>query len=154
MSSSAAASRFSCHAACKVCTAKGSASTVATSSTKRAVGYVVVRTREELAALAPDAKRVLGLFARDETFNEADEATLKRRGVGVFQPQAPRFEEMISVAMRILAQSSRGFFLAANDETTDNLAGENSATAVLEAGAGADRAIAVVLEHAARIQEK
>jgi alkaline phosphatase len=116
----------------------------------RAAGYVVVRTREELAALPPDAKRVLGLFAREETFNEADEATLKRRGVGVFQPQAPRFEEMIRVAMRILTQSPRGFFLAANDETTDNLAGENNAAAVLEAGAGADRAIAAVLEYAAR----
>jgi alkaline phosphatase len=116
----------------------------------RAAGYVVVRTKEELAALSPDVKRVLGLFARDETFNEADEATLKQRGQGVFQPQAPRFEEMISVAMRILAQSPKGFFLAANDETTDNLAGENNAAAVLEAGAGADRAIAVVLEHATR----
>jgi alkaline phosphatase len=116
----------------------------------RAAGYVVVRTKEELAALPPEATRVLGLFAREETFNEADEASLRRRGLDVFQPQAPRFEEMIRVAMRLLARSPNGYFLAANDETTDNLAGENNAAAVLEAGAGADRAIAAVLEYAAR----
>jgi len=116
----------------------------------RAAGYAVVRTREELSALPPDTSRVLGLFAREETFNEADEATLKKRGLGVFQPQAPRFEEMIRVAMAILSRSPTGFLLVANDETTDNLAGENNAAAVLEAGAGADRAIAVVLEYVAR----
>jgi alkaline phosphatase len=116
----------------------------------RAAGYTVVRTRQELAALPPDATRVLGLFAREETFNEADEATLQRKGLGVFQPQAPRFEEMIRVALRILSRSPKGYFLAANDETTDNLAGENNAAAVLEAGAGADRAIAIVLEYAER----
>jgi alkaline phosphatase len=116
----------------------------------RAAGYSVVRTRDELAALPPTATRVLGLFAWQETFNEADEATLKRSGKGVFQPQAPRFDELIRVALRLLARSPNGYFLAANDETSDNLAGENNAPAVLEAGAGADRAIAAVLEYAAR----
>jgi alkaline phosphatase len=116
----------------------------------RAAGYTVVRTKDELAALPPDTSRVLGLFAREETFNEADEATLKKRGLDVFQPQAPRFEEMIRVAMTILSRSPTGFLLVANDETTDNLAGENNATAVLEAGVGADRAIAEVLKYAER----
>ena len=116
----------------------------------RAAGYAVVRTKEELAALPPSATRVLGLFAWQETFNEADEATLTRSGKGAFQPQAPRFDEMIRVALRILSRSPSGYFLAANDETSDNLAGENNAPAVLEAGAGADRAIAAVLEYAAR----
>lgn len=116
----------------------------------RAAGYTVVRTKDELAALPPDTSRVLGLFAREETFNEADEATLKKRGLDVFQPQAPRFEEMIRAAMTILSRSPTGFLLVANDETTDNLAGENNATAVLEAGAGADRAIAEVLRYVER----
>jgi alkaline phosphatase len=116
----------------------------------RAAGYSVVRTKEELAALPPSTSQVLGLFAHEETFNEADEATLKKRGVGVFQPQAPRFEEMIRVAMAILSRSPTGFLLVANDETTDNLAGENNAAAVLEAGAGADRAIAEILGYAER----
>jgi alkaline phosphatase len=116
----------------------------------RVAGYTVVRTKQELEAMPPGTRRVLGLFAREETFNEADEATLKRRRLDVFQPQAPRFEEMIGVALRILSQSPSGYFLAANDETTDNLAGENNAAAVLEAGAGADRAIALVLEQVAR----
>jgi alkaline phosphatase len=115
----------------------------------REAGYAIVRTREELASLPDTARLVLGLFAWQETFVEADEATLRRENRSVFQPQAPRFEEMIRVALRVLAQRPQGFFLAANDETPDNLAGENNAPAVLEAGAGADRAIAVVLEYAA-----
>lgn len=116
----------------------------------RAAGYVVVRTKEELESLPDGATRVLGLFAREETFNEADEATLQRRRLGLLKPQAPRFEDMVRVAMRILARSPNGYFLVANDETTDNLAGENNAAAVLEAGAGVDRAISLVLEYAAR----
>jgi alkaline phosphatase len=116
----------------------------------RAAGYVVVRTRAELQRLPADARRVLGLFASDETFHEADEATLAREGRTLLRPGAPAFDEMIRAALAILSRSDRGYFLAANDETTDNLAGENNATAVLDAGAGSDRAIAAVLEYAAR----
>ncbi len=116
----------------------------------RAAGYTVVRTKAELAALPDDARRVLGLFAWQETFNELNEEALAREHKPVFQPQAPRFEEMIAVAMRLLSRSQAGYFLAANDETSDNLAGENNAPAVLDAGAGADRAIAAVLEYVQR----
>ena len=49
-----------------------------------------------------------------------------------------------------MSRSQAGYFLAANDETSDNLAGENNAPAVLDAGAGADRAIAAVLEYVQR----
>jgi len=116
----------------------------------RRAGYVVVYTRDELAALPPGASRVLGLFAADDTFNEGTEEALAAAGRPVFQPQAPRFDEMIETALRILSRDPDGFLLVGNEEATDNLAGDNNATGVLEAGAGADRAVAAALRYASR----
>lgn len=115
----------------------------------RRAGYQVVRTREELAALPKGESRVLGLFAADNTFNEGTEESLASAGQPVFQTQAPRFDTMIDAAIAILSDDPDGFLLVGNEEATDNMAGDNNAAAVLEAGAGTDRAIATVLRHAA-----
>ena len=116
----------------------------------RAAGYVVVHTREELAALPANATHVLGLFAHEDTFNEGTEASLARRRLSPFQAQAPRFDEMIAAAIRILERDSDGYLLVGNEEASDNFGGDNNAAAVIDAGAGADRAIAVALRaHAA-----
>jgi alkaline phosphatase len=116
----------------------------------RAAGYFVVRTREELAALPADATHVLGLFAHEDTFNEGTEAHLARRRVSPFQPQAPRFDEMIAAAIQVLERDADGYLLVGNEEASDNFGGDNNAAAVIDAGAGADRAIAVALRaHAA-----
>ncbi len=121
----------------------------------RAAGYRIVRTRAELLALeAPPpgqpVPRVLGLFAADTLFVEGSEASLARRGRSAFPAGVPRFDEMMAVAQRLLAGAPQGFLLVGNEETTDNLGGDHNASAVLEAGAGADRAIAAALELAAR----
>jgi alkaline phosphatase len=121
----------------------------------RAAGYRVVHTRAELLALespAPggEVPRVLGLFASEALFDEGSEEALARRRRGAFVEGAPRFDEMMAVAQRLLAGAPQGFLLVGNEETTDNLGGDNNAAAVLEAGAGADRAIAGALELAAR----
>lgn len=116
----------------------------------RAAGYVVVRTRAELLALPDDTQRVLGLFASGALFEEGSEAALARRGRSAFRADAPRFDEMMAVAQRLLNRAPQGFLLVGNEETTDNLAGDNNAVAVIEAGAGADRAIANALDLAGR----
>jgi alkaline phosphatase len=115
----------------------------------RAAGYTVVRTAAELEALPPSASRVLGLFAREETFNEGTEQQLAARRLPVFQPQAPRFDVMIARAITILSRHPQGFFLVGNEEATDNLGGDNNAAAVIEGALGADRAIATALAAAA-----
>lgn len=115
----------------------------------RAAGYAVVFTRAELDALPADAARVLGLFAREETFNEADERTLATQGLPPFQPQAPRFDQMVAFALARLRGAPNGYLLVGNEEATDNLSGENNAPAAQEAAAGADRAIARALAEAA-----
>lgn len=114
----------------------------------KAAGYTVVYTRAELAALPANSARVLGLFAREETFNEATEQGLARAKLQAFQPQAPRFDEMIAKAIELLADDADGFLLVGNEEASDNFGGENNAAAVFEAGAGADRAVAHALEFA------
>jgi alkaline phosphatase len=114
----------------------------------RAAGYAVVFTREELAALPADAKKVLGLFAHEETFNEADEAGLARAKLPAYQPQAPRFDEMLAFILSRLRDAPEGYFIVGNEEGSDNLSGENNAPATLEATAGADRAIALALAEA------
>lgn len=116
----------------------------------RAAGYTVVFTAEELAAVPAGTPRLLGLFAAEETFNEADEATLAAQKLPNFQPQAPRFDVMIAAALKQLADSPKGYLLVGNEEATDNLSGENNAPATLDAAQGADRAIAIALEQAAR----
>ncbi len=116
----------------------------------RKAGYAVVHTREALAALPTNQRRVLGLFAHETTFNEADEATLRAQGLAPFQPQAPRFDEMIAAALARLERAEHGYLLVANEEATDNLSGENNAPGVFEAAAGADRALALALAAAAK----
>jgi alkaline phosphatase len=113
----------------------------------RAAGYRIVRTRDELLKVPANAERVLGLFASEDSFNEGTEQELARAGKPFFQTQAPRFDEMIAVALRILSKGPQGFLLVGNEEATDNLGGDNHAAGVLEAASGADRAIATVLEY-------
>jgi alkaline phosphatase len=116
----------------------------------RAAGYRVVFTAEELADLPVDDTPVLGLFAAEETFNEADEATLAAQGLPAFQPQAPRFDIMVAAALARVSRNDKGYLLVGNEEATDNLSGENNVSGTLDAAAGADRAIALALAEAAK----
>lgn len=116
----------------------------------RAAGYAVVFDADELAALPADARRVLGLFAAEETFNEGSEQALAEAGLPVFQPQAPRFDAMLAFILERARGAEAGYFIVGNEEGTDNLSGENNAPAVLEAALGADRALALALAEAER----
>ncbi len=114
----------------------------------KAAGYTIVYTANELAKLPENKTRVLGVFASDQTFNEGTEAGLAKAGLPAFQPQAPRYDEMMRAAMRILKKSPEGYLLVGNEEATDNLSGENHAMATLDAAAGADRAIGIAMAEA------
>jgi alkaline phosphatase len=110
----------------------------------RAAGYRVVRTRAELAEAVKTPGKVLGLFAAGDTFNDATEEDLRARALTPFDPAAPRYDEMVEAALALLKAGGRDYFLVAEEEATDNFAGDNNASGVLEAGAGADRAIRLV----------
>lgn len=116
----------------------------------KSAGYTVVFTRQELLRLPVGVERVLGLFAHNETFNEGTEAQLAQAGKPVFQPQAPRFDEMLDFILDRVGGAPAGYLVVGNEEATDNLSGENNAPAVLDAAAGADRAVRRALDESAR----
>jgi alkaline phosphatase len=110
----------------------------------RAAGYIILHTRDELLATAPDpTAKYLGLFASDHTFNDKNEEDLRAAGLPAYQPQAPTYAEMIDFALRALAPRPGGFFLVAEEEGTDNFANKNNAAATFAAHARADAGIAV-----------
>jgi alkaline phosphatase len=107
-------------------------------------GYTVLYTKDELAAAQPGpGAKFLGLFAAGHTFNDRSEQALREAGLPHYQPQAPSYAEMIAFALRVLAREPRGFFLVAEEEGTDNFAGNNNAPGTLEAHARADAGIGV-----------
>ncbi len=116
----------------------------------RAKGYTVVFTAQELAAIAPDTPRLLGLFAEEDCFNDGSQADMAARGVPIWQPQAPTYDVMVEAALRILIRARQGYLLVANHEATDNLGGDNNARGVIEGGIQADRAIAAARRLAER----
>lgn len=119
----------------------------------KAAGYTIIYTADELTKLPENKTRVLGIFASDQTFNEGTEAALTQAKLKAFQPQAPRYDAMMGAALRILKKSPQGYLLVGNEEGTDNLSGENNATATLDAAAGADRAIGIAMAEAEKNPE-
>jgi alkaline phosphatase len=150
----------------------------------KAAGYVVIRTRGEFDALLTQVKarpryapQVLGLFARDDIFNDVPEERLiavglvdrsispadKRgqlitygspRGTPGFNP--PTAAEMTELALLILERRSanRGkpFMLVAEVEGTDNFGNNNNAIGSLVALKHADDMIAVSRMFQARVR--
>lgn len=113
----------------------------------RALGYTVVYTRNELRALPDSVRRVLGLFASNHTFNDRSEERLRDGGLPLYLATAPTVGEMTAAALRILGRHPAGFMLVVEEEGTDNFANANNAAGTIEAGARADAAIGVLLDH-------
>jgi alkaline phosphatase len=105
-------------------------------------GYRVVHDRAELAAIPDGTTHVLGLFARSHTFNDSSEETLAARGLPPYAPDAPSVAEMTAAALKVLSAQSRGFFLAIEEEGSDNFSNCHNATGMLEAMRRADEVVA------------
>jgi len=105
------------------------------------MGYTVVYTADELRKATKTARKILGLFAHEDTFNDESEEKLREDGKPLFVPTAARFDHMTEAALKILERSGRRFLLVAEEEGTDNFAGAQNARGVLECLRGADRAV-------------
>ncbi|MGL5880438.1 MAG: alkaline phosphatase [Xenococcaceae cyanobacterium] len=108
------------------------------------LGYTVIYDRTELQNLPPDATKVLGIFASEDTYNDEPEERLKEKGLPLYKPDAPTVAEMLEVSTKILSNNPNGFMIVAEEEGTDNFANNTNAAGTLEAGTRADRAIGVV----------
>lgn len=116
----------------------------------RAAGYEVVFTRDELKALPAGTRRVLGLFASNDTFLDMPEEQQRKRGTPDYVPTAPTYGEMVDVALRVLSMYENGFLLVAEEEGTDNFAGKNNARGTFVAAQRADAGIGVARRFLAR----
>ncbi len=126
-------------------------------------GWVVLRTREEFDAFREELvsrkswkPRVLGLFARDDIFNDVPEERLLSLGLidetrdaddkrgriithgstpGTFGFNPPTAAEMTEVALEVLDRWSRAsrkpFFLVSEAESVDNMGNNNNAIGTL-----------------------
>lgn len=141
-----------------------------------AKGYTVVRTRAEFDALMAQVKqrsdfapKVLGLFARDDIFNDVPEERLISNNPPLVDPakagtkegrlvlwgtlpgtpgyNPPTVAEMTEMALMILerraAQAGKPFLLVAETESVDNFGNANNAIGALQALKRADDAIGI-----------
>lgn len=104
-------------------------------------GYTYVSTPEELAATK--AKRLLGLFANEEMFQQAPE------GEGdEYDPVVP-LRDMTQKALDVLSRDRQGFFLLVEEEAIDEMEHNNNATLMLTAGQALDETVALLTQFAA-----
>jgi len=108
-------------------------------------GYTIVYTREELLNIPKDTKKLLGVFAKEHTFNDETEEDLKKGNTPNYKPGTPTLAEMTKAAIEILSKHKQ-FFLVVEEEATDNFANKNNANGVLEALKRADDAIGIVYD--------
>jgi alkaline phosphatase len=99
-------------------------------------GYTVVFSKEELQAIAPDTKKLLGVFASEHTFNDQTEEFLAGAGLPLYSPTAPSVGDMTAKALELFG--SQEFFLVVEEEGTDNFGNYNNASGTLEALLRAD----------------
>jgi alkaline phosphatase len=109
-------------------------------------GYTVVYTRDELLKLPANTKKVLGVFAADDTYNDFPEEALKTQNLPLYVPTAPTVGEMLDVTLRILSEKRNNFLVVLEEEGTDNFGNFNNAAGTLEAMKRADDAVGVAMK--------
>ncbi|HHP7230292.1 MAG TPA: alkaline phosphatase [Xenococcaceae cyanobacterium] len=125
-----------------------------------AMGYTVVYTREELASLAADTEKVLGIFAAEDTYNDVPEGALIEEGfvdeegnlIPYGQPgneNPPTIAEMLeaTLGLETFQDPENGMFVVLEEEATDNFGNNNNAAGTIEAVLRADAAIGVAQDY-------
>jgi len=95
--------------------------------------YLVIYTLEELKNIPQSAKKVLGIFAYDNTYNDETEEVLLKKGLPAYHKTAPSIAQMSKYALKFLTRFGENFFLVVEEEGTDNFSNKNNAEALFEA---------------------
>lgn len=106
-------------------------------------GYHVVYDATELSAVPPGTRKLLGVFAHEDTFNDMGEAEMAALKLPPFKPGAPTLAEMTQAALCVLATGP--FLLVVEEEGADNFGNANNAVGTLEALRRADEALGVAI---------
>ncbi|MEA5579639.1 alkaline phosphatase [Anabaena sp. UHCC 0451] len=112
----------------------------------RKKGYTVVYNRDELLKLPTNTKKVLGIFAADDTYNDETEENLKKRNLPLYVSTAPTVAEQLDVTLKILSQTGKNFLIVLEEEGTDNFGNYNNAIGCLTALKRADDAVGVAMK--------
>lgn len=97
-------------------------------------GYFVIYTLKELKNIPPSAKKVLGIFAHENTYNDKTEEILRKKGLKVYNDQAPTIAQMTKYALEFLSRDTgKKFFLVVEEEGTDNFSNINNTKGLFEA---------------------
>ncbi len=113
-------------------------------------GYTVVYTRDELLKLPANTKKVLGIFAATDTYNDNSEENLNKEKLPLYVPTAPTVSEMLDAALKIVSQNPQGFFVVLEEEGSDNFCNYNNAVGCIEAVKRADDAVGVAMKFIAK----
>ncbi len=106
-------------------------------------GYTYVSDAQGLRA-APSDRKLLGLFANEEMFEQNPE------GEGDLYAPVVSLATMTRKALRILGRDKQGFFLFLEEEGIDEMGHENNAHLLVKAGAALDRAVGVAVAYQRR----
>lgn len=128
----------------------------------KSLGFSVVYTLAELQALPASTRKVLGVFAATNTYDDRREEQLNLNtanplplyrsdtGIGNTTPSTavvpPTIGQMMQQALRFAATNPNGFAMVAEEEGTDNFANANNAPGTLEAARRADEALGVAMD--------
>ncbi|GAB3399103.1 alkaline phosphatase [Flindersiella endophytica] len=106
------------------------------------LGYTYVHTPEQLQAT--NARKLLGLFANEEMFQQRAE------GNGdIYAPVVP-LADMTGKALQVLDRDRDGFFLLIEEEAIDEFAHNNNGTRTLQAMGELDKSVALARQYVAR----
>ena len=73
-------------------------------------GYTVVYTRDELLDLPADTKKVLGIFAATDTYNDESEEDLKEKNLPLYVSDTPTVSQMLACNFKNCIPKFKWFF--------------------------------------------
>lgn len=119
----------------------------------KSLGYTVVYTKDQMNEVVNrdnPPKKLLGVFAADDTFDDRTEEEL---GLNTDNPSplyvetAPTVAEMLDASLKIVEKDPDGFFVVVEEEGTDNFGNNNNAVGTIEAMRRADAAIGKAIDY-------
>ena len=94
----------------------------------------MIYTLWELKNIPSSTKKVLGVFAYENTYNDKTEEVLKAQGLEAYNPSAPTIAQMTKYTLKFLNRNkSKNFFLVVEEEGTDNFSNKNNAEGLFTA---------------------
>ena len=67
-------------------------------------GYLIIYTLKELKNIPKGTKKVLGVFAYENTYNDESEEILKQKGLKAYNETAPTIAQMTKYTLEFLSR--------------------------------------------------